>query len=336
MFAYITVLDEKADSKDTVLHLINELYAAYVRSHEKSFMVLEGDAKTYDIMQEIKAEYGTDLNWLFPYPGDWHLLMNYQKCLMKPFFEAGLKDMALSSGYSAVSIGTCSIFKRAHRFLLEAWESLYRVMLARFIQHRKDTQQMQCTGDITLAVEDAYPKLTDERYDSTAVATVVRALQEELDGLDEDFRLFLRTMSDLDDTWKFWVRFVFEDCYPYILLFLSIRSGSWKGRLAAIKSMAANFAAFDHPIYQRLISNHTLDIANIPSKLLEFFESGGFVVSISGNHYHSVGIDEAHEMLINKQTKQAIVRPSKEYINRVAKYIPHRMKMQLFPEQTNR
>ena len=30
-------------------------------------------------------------------------------------------------------------------------------------------------------------------------------------------------------------------------------------------------------------------------------------------------------MLINKHTKQAIVRPSKEYIDRMAKYIPHRM-----------
>ena len=36
--------------------------------------MLEGDAKTYDIMQDIKAEYDRDLNWFFPYPGDWHLL----------------------------------------------------------------------------------------------------------------------------------------------------------------------------------------------------------------------------------------------------------------------
>ena len=31
-------------------------------------------------------------------------------------------------------------------------------------------------------------------------------------------------------------------------------------------------------------------------------------------------------MLINRHTKQAVVRPSKEYINRIAKYIPYRMK----------
>lgn len=63
----------------------------------------------------------------------------------------------------------------------------------------------------------------------------------------------------------------------------------------------------------------------MPPKLLNFFEKGGFAVSLSGRQYHSVGIDEAHEMLINKHTKQAIVRPSKEYIDRMAKYIPHQM-----------
>lgn len=107
---YVTIIDEKADSKVTVLHVINELYTRHVRACGKSFLVLEGDANTYDIMQEIKAEYGTDLNWLVPYPGDWHLLM---KCLMKPFLEAGLRDMALSCGYSAVSISSCSLFENA-------------------------------------------------------------------------------------------------------------------------------------------------------------------------------------------------------------------------------
>ena len=65
----------------------------------------------------------------------------------------------------------------------------------------------------------------------------------------------------------------------------------------------------------------------MPSEVTRFFENGGFVVSIKGRHYHFVGIDEAHEMLINKQTKQAIVRPTKDYINRIAQYIPFRTKI---------
>ena len=151
-------------------------------------------------------------------------------------------------------------------------------------------------------------------------------MEDELDGLQEDFQSFVATMSSLDDTWKFWSRFVLEDFLPYVSLFIAIRSGNWDLRMAAIKSMAADFTAFDHPIYQRLITNHICDVLHMPTELLNFFQQGGFSVSISGRALHSVGIDESHEMLINKHTKQAVVRPTKDYINRVAQYISYRMK----------
>ncbi len=57
----------------------------------------------------------------------------------------------------------------------------------------------------------------------------------------------------------------------------------------------------------------------MPSDMVEYFESDGFVLRISGNIFHSVALDESHEMLINKHVKQAIVRPSKDYINRITR-----------------
>ena len=61
----------------------------------------------------------------------------------------------------------------------------------------------------------------------------------------------------------------------------------------------------------------------MPKELLDYFKAGGFAVSITGRAFHSVGLDKSHEMLINKDVKQAIVRPSsKEYISRIARYIP--------------
>ena len=80
---YLSVLDEIADNKDTVLHVISDLYTKHMVAHNHKFLVLEGDAKVWDIMQLIKREYGSDLDWLIPMPGDWHLLKNYQLCLMK-------------------------------------------------------------------------------------------------------------------------------------------------------------------------------------------------------------------------------------------------------------
>ena len=63
-----------------------------------NMVVLEGNVKLYDILKSLKFEYGAELNWLFPYPGDFHLLMKYQKALMKRYYDMGLKSMAQASG----------------------------------------------------------------------------------------------------------------------------------------------------------------------------------------------------------------------------------------------
>ena len=44
---------------------------------------------------------------------------------------------------------------------------------------------------------------------------------------------------------------------------------------------------------------------------------GEFNVSIKGNNFSSVGFDEAHEMLINKDTKNIIVKSTPKAIGRI-------------------
>ena len=108
----------------------------------------------------------------------------------------------------------------------------------------------------------------------------------------------------------------------YLSLFLSMRSGIWKLRLSGIKSMAPLFVAFDRPHYQKLIPNHLRDLANMPNDVMKFLESGAFVCSVTGKHMRSVALDEAHEMLVNKDLKTTIVLPSKEYLDRMLYYYP--------------
>ncbi len=146
----------------------------------------------------------------------------------------------------------------------------------------------------------------------------------------------------MDDTWRFWVQFVFKDAMAYISLFLAIRSGDWDLRLASIKQMAPIFSAFDHSTYQKLIAQHIADVVRMPDSILTMFQQGAWVVSVTGRPWHSVGIDEAHEMLINRECKTSIMRPSADYIRHIAKYLPYRSKVienirhNLFPETPNK
>ena len=82
----------------------------------------------------IKCQYGDTLEQLLIFPGDWHILKNYQIVLMKVYSRstAGLKDLAAKSGYRGQTLKfleTSGSFKHTHRFLLQAWEALYRQMI---------------------------------------------------------------------------------------------------------------------------------------------------------------------------------------------------------------
>ena len=97
-----------------------------------------------------------------------------------------------------------------------------------------------------------------------------------------------------------------------------------------------------HHNYQKLLSQHLADIPTMPAPIIAMFKQGAFVVSVSGRPWHSVAVDESHEMLINKDCKSSIVKPLPEYINRIARYMPYRSKSvknlqdQLFPlKKTN-
>ena len=49
------------------------------------------------------------MNWIGCFPiGDWHILHKYQKVLMKAYFEASLKFLAMCSGHSAEIIKSIS------------------------------------------------------------------------------------------------------------------------------------------------------------------------------------------------------------------------------------
>ena len=132
---YFDVLDAIADKKETVLLVLDKLRKHIVEGLGKEWLVVAGDAKLYDVLKAIKREYGDEFKWLICYPGDWHMLANFQKALVKPYFDAGLKELAKATGYPITAIQACSQFKRTHCFLMEAWEAMFQVMLRMYLEN---------------------------------------------------------------------------------------------------------------------------------------------------------------------------------------------------------
>lgn len=58
------------------------------------FVLIVGDGKSYDHLIKLKSEYGSNLDWVLPYPGDWHILKNVLPVFIKIYFDAGLKELA--------------------------------------------------------------------------------------------------------------------------------------------------------------------------------------------------------------------------------------------------
>ena len=76
--------------------------------------------------------------------------MNFQAALIKPYYDAGLRSLTMAAGYPTASIQSTSQFKRTHSFILEAWEAIYRVMLAQYMDSR---DQQGCSSSTNLLKE---------------------------------------------------------------------------------------------------------------------------------------------------------------------------------------
>ena len=327
-YEYLDVLDQNADSRDTMQDVLVRLYQEFNIGDLTDHLVVTGDAKTYQHLQSLKLDYDQQLSWLIPFPGDFHILMNYQPILSKVYFDAGLKQIASAGGFKGetlTSLKKCSHFKHTHHFFLESWEALYLHMLDVFISEHSDASRL--LKDIAILVQSLDP------------SEIVTQSCEQVQQLQMQFNVYIVSMSEKDANWRFWGDFIHLNCFAYIALFCAIRSGNWHLRIGALKLMAPLFSAFDRPTYRKVIPMHLADCILLPADITTSFCNGGFSISITGRPWHSVGIDEAHEMLINKDCKLAVVHPNKEFITRLSLYFPfrskvlHNIKKQIFPNR---
>ena len=131
---------------------------------------------------------------------------------------------------------------------MEGWESLCGHMLNQFLLYREHAQALKYPDDL---LERTLQAFENDQYDSLAIYSIIQSFIDETTGLEDDFLSLRRCQIKMTHG-----NSGLEDCVPYVALFISIRSENWHLRTAAVKLMAADFTAFDHPIYQKQITDH--------------------------------------------------------------------------------
>ena len=141
---YVDIVSLPADSKDTILRILNKLHHIFIVERSIRWLVVVGDAKTQDILQNLQHQYGGQLQWMLPFPGDWHILYNYQKVLLKIYGDAGLLQLAKVAGHRSEtlkSLAQASHFKRTHHFILQSFETIYRLFLRLYLHSLETTPE---------------------------------------------------------------------------------------------------------------------------------------------------------------------------------------------------
>ncbi|XP_071949801.1 uncharacterized protein [Antedon mediterranea] len=319
---FVAVMAEPADSKETIQNTLSMLYSKYDIGNTMEQLVVAGDAKTYDILMNLKREYGTDLNWMLPYIGDWHLLKNCQAPIMKVYLDAGLKDLLLAGGYRGAklaSVANATSFDTTHHFLLQVWEAFYRFQVEAFLSDCTPSFREKITTNLDNCISHSLQEGQDFlcHTDTSSITSIFPTCKDK-------FNEFCQRLCKSNATFRFWHNFVHRDMFHYIGLFLAIRSRNFSLRNACVLQVAPLFYALDRHRYLNILPFHIADLKSYPSHIRDFFSMGAFSVSITGDNWSCIAFDEAHEMVINKNVKMALTTTGQEGLTKLVHYLPHR------------
>ena len=218
---YLSIVDMNSDTIEAMSEVAAMLYKEYIASTGAQYLVVAGDAKTYLRLKELKQQYGSELHWLLPFVGDWRVLYNYQKAMMKVYYEAGLKVFAMAFGFRAEtlkSVASASNFKRTHALLMQVWEAFHRSFFYQYLSHSSSAvvPNSEALAASVRARLIHCNKRCMEEYVFDEYIDVTRAIESDCEAVYNDFIAFVKDLASRDDTWKFWYGFVFHDCLAYV------------------------------------------------------------------------------------------------------------------------
>ncbi len=229
---YIEIISERADSKPTLIGVISRLQKIFVQELNQKYVIIVGDAKRYNLLQEIRYEYKSQLKWMIPFPGDWHVLYNYQKALLKPYADAGLASLGKVSGHRAETLTSLlqgSNFRRTHEFLLQSYEAFYRYFLSLYVAHVAENEHREAHETIEKEISDLLSTLATQFNNISSDDQLIsfrETAQRQLLAMPvtySGFKMYMEGLAKQNDTVSFWYQFAAVDCFAYLGLFIALR-----------------------------------------------------------------------------------------------------------------
>ena len=164
--------------------------------------------------------------------------------------------------------------------------------------HLKDVVQWRDIHNLLLAVHESL------------LANLIK--HHALSGNERNLSSFIKntTFTEHEDQIASFWTCVLNYLNVYVAYYFSIRSGNFALRNACLPKLAEIFFAYNHGNYQTLVCEHILDLHRLPENVKREFSMGRWTMSITGNKFENVALDEGHEGVINKRLKMLTSRAS--------------------------
>lgn len=85
-----------------------------------NYVVLGGDQQTYAHMKNLKGKYSDHYEWMYPVPGDWHIMKTSADVIKHVLGDGGFKEFAKQCGHK----GDVTQWQDIHNIIVACYESL--------------------------------------------------------------------------------------------------------------------------------------------------------------------------------------------------------------------
>ncbi len=95
-----------------------------------SYVVVGEDQQTYAIMINLKIRYQGRYDWLYPVPGDWHIMKNSAEVIRNVILDGGYSEFAKMCGHKGKEIKQ---WQDIHNILIAIYEALLKDSVSRYL-----------------------------------------------------------------------------------------------------------------------------------------------------------------------------------------------------------